>query len=163
LESVANLAEEVRRPGRDLPRSLFAGIGVVVVFYVLIALVALSALPAHDGTTALGTTWKFAPLLGIVGQLHGHVPDWGQSIVRYYVGLTAALILFLSTVTSMSGFGRLAYSLGEHGQLPPVFGRLNRRTLTSPAATVMSTVIASALIIITAFLSSPIAFLASLF
>jgi APA family basic amino acid/polyamine antiporter len=163
LESVANLAEEVRRPGRDLPRSLFAGIGIVVVFYVLIALVALSALPAHNGESALGTSWKFAPLLGIVAQLHAHIPDWGQSIVRYYVGLTAALILFLSIVTSMSGFGRLAYSLGEHGQLPPAFGRLNRRTLTSRAATVMSTVVASALIIITSFLSSPIAFLASLF
>src|SRR5213078_4507295 len=31
LETVANLAEEAREPGRDLPRSLFSGIGVVVV------------------------------------------------------------------------------------------------------------------------------------
>src|SRR5438552_4456033 len=29
LETVANLAEEIRRPGRDLPRSLFLGIGAV--------------------------------------------------------------------------------------------------------------------------------------
>ena len=36
------------------------------------------------------------------------------------------------STTSISGFGRLAYSLGEHGQLPAVFGRLNRRTLVSP-------------------------------
>ena len=31
LETVANLAEETRQPGRDLPRSLFLGIGAVVV------------------------------------------------------------------------------------------------------------------------------------
>src|SRR6266576_2599182 len=31
LETVANLAEETRRPGRDLPRSLFGAIGLVVV------------------------------------------------------------------------------------------------------------------------------------
>ena len=163
LETVANLAEEARRPGRDLPRSLFGGIGAVVVLYVLIALVALSALPASHGETPLGTTWKFAPVLGIVSQLHGDVPTWAQDAIRYYVGGTAALILLVSSVTSISGFGRLAYSLGEHGQLPAAFGRLRRRTLTSPAATISATLIASALIIVDSVLSQPIAFLASLF
>ena len=37
LETVANLSEEVRRPGRDLPRSLFGAIGLVVVLYAAIA------------------------------------------------------------------------------------------------------------------------------
>src|SRR5881227_3028989 len=41
LETVANYAEEVRRPGRDLPRSLFTAISVIVVIYVLIAAVGL--------------------------------------------------------------------------------------------------------------------------
>ena len=36
LETVANLSEEVRRPGRDLPRSLFGAIGLVVVLLSLI-------------------------------------------------------------------------------------------------------------------------------
>src|SRR6266568_6638846 len=66
LETVANLAEETRQPGRDLPRSLFTGIGAVVVVTVLIALVALSAFPAPNGTTELGTTWQRAPLMGVV-------------------------------------------------------------------------------------------------
>ena len=51
LETVANLAEETREPGRDLPRSLFSGIGLVVLIYVAIACVGLSAFPATDGTT----------------------------------------------------------------------------------------------------------------
>src|SRR6476619_2439167 len=49
LETVANLAEEVRRPGRDLPRSLFIGIGAVVLVTVLIELVAISDYPAPNG------------------------------------------------------------------------------------------------------------------
>src|ERR1700745_1180846 len=73
LEGAAYLAEEARQPGRDLPRSLFAGIGAVVLVTVLIALVALSAFPAVDGTTALGTTWQRAPLMGIVYALGPHV------------------------------------------------------------------------------------------
>src|SRR5213594_1670176 len=37
LETVANLAEEARRPGIDLPRSVFGAVGLVVVLYVAIA------------------------------------------------------------------------------------------------------------------------------
>src|SRR5881227_2441739 len=76
LETVANYAEEARRPGRDLPRSLFSAIGVVVVVYVLIALVALSAFPATHGTTALGTEWVRSPLMGVVSALQLHVAHW---------------------------------------------------------------------------------------
>ena len=48
LETVANLAEEARRPGVDLPRSLFVAIGTVVTTYVAIAVVALSAFPGPE-------------------------------------------------------------------------------------------------------------------
>src|SRR6266704_1978083 len=68
LETVANLSEEVRRPGRDLPRSLFGAIGLVVLLYAAIAVVGLSAFPAGHGTP-LGSTWAKAPLMGIVARL----------------------------------------------------------------------------------------------
>jgi APA family basic amino acid/polyamine antiporter len=61
LETVANLAEEARRPGRDLPRSLFGAVGLVVVLYAAIAVVGLSAFPAESGGTALGGAWARAP------------------------------------------------------------------------------------------------------
>ena len=132
LETVANLAEQVRQPGRDLPRSLFTGIGAVVLVTVLIALVALSAFPAQHGTTELGTTWLKAPLMGVVYALGPHIAYWLERVLRVYVGLTGALILLTAAVTSNSGFGRLAFSLAEHGQLPRRFGRLSRRSLHSP-------------------------------
>jgi APA family basic amino acid/polyamine antiporter len=163
LETVANLAEESRSPGRDLPRSLFSGIGLVVVIYVAIALVALSAFPAADGTTALGDRWLRAPMLGIVDALHGHVPNALVDALRVYVGLTGAVILLVAVTTSISGFTRLAHSLGEHGQLPRAFGRLNRRTLVSPQAIVAAVVISIALVLGSSILTDEIAFLASLF
>ncbi len=163
LETVANLAEETRTPGRDLPRSLFSGIGLVVVIYVAIALVALSAFPAKNGTTELGTTWLKSPLLGIVDALHGHVPSEFVDALRVYVGLTGAVILLVAITTSISGFTRLAHSLGEHGQLPRAFGRLNRRTLVSPEAIVAAALISIAILLGTSLLTDEIAFLASLF
>ncbi|MGH2933477.1 MAG: amino acid permease [Gaiellaceae bacterium] len=163
LETVANYAEEVRSPGRDLPRSLFSAIGCVVIVYVLIALVALSAFPAEHGTTALATQWLRAPLMGVVASLQPHVAHWFGSVLRVYVGLTGALILLAAATTSISGFGRLAYSLGEHGQLPSAFGRLHRRTLVAPASVIAAAVIALALLIGTSFLNNEVPFLASLF
>jgi basic amino acid/polyamine antiporter, APA family len=163
LETVANLAEEAREPGRDLPRSLFSGIGLVVLIYVAIALVALSAFPASDGTTALGTDWLRAPLMGIVDALGGPLPTAAADAVRVYVGLTGAVILLVAVTTSISGFTRLAHSLGEHGQLPRAFGRLNRRTLVSPQAIVAAALISVALMISTSFVKDDVAFLASLF
>jgi basic amino acid/polyamine antiporter, APA family len=163
LETVANLAEETRAPGRDLPRSLFSGIGLVVLIYVAIALVALSAFPAKGGTTALGTRWLHAPMLGIVDALHGHVPADFVAALRVYVGLTGAVILLVAITTSISGFTRLAHSLGEHGQLPRAFGRLNRRTLVSPEAIVAAALISIAILLGTSILTDEIAFLASLF
>ncbi len=163
LETVANLAEETREPGRDLPRSLFSAIGLVVLIYVAIAMVALSAFPATGGTTDLGTVWLRAPLMGIVDALGGPLPDAAATALRMYVGLTGAVILLVAVTTSISGFTRLAYSLGEHGQLPRAFGRLNRRTLVSPQAIVSAALIATALMIGTSFVNDDIAFLASLF
>jgi basic amino acid/polyamine antiporter, APA family len=163
LETVANLSEEVRRPGRDLPRSVFTAIGLVVLLYAAIAVVALSAFPARSGTQ-LGSTWAKAPLMGIVARLRDHLPDVLGAPLQVFVGTSGALILVTAAATSIAGFGRLAYSLGEHGQLPRVFGRLSRRSVVAPQSIVAASLIAIALLVTTtAALAHPVFFLASLY
>ena len=80
-----------------------------------------------------------------------------------YVGLTGALVLLAAATTSISGFTRLAHSLGEHRQLPPSFGRINRRTLVSPHAIVAVAVISIGLVIATGLIGDDVEFLASLY
>jgi basic amino acid/polyamine antiporter, APA family len=162
LETVSNLAEETRRPGRDLPRSLFSAIGLVVLLYVAIAVVALSAFPAENGTL-LGSNWIRAPLVGVASEIRAHVPAVIGYPLQVFVGLSGALILLTAATTSISGFGRLAYSLGEHGQLPRKFGMLRKRTLVSPQSIVAAAAISIALLAGTAALAHPVLFLASLF
>jgi APA family basic amino acid/polyamine antiporter len=161
LETVANLAEEARRPGVDLPRSVFGAIATVVTIYVAIALVAVSAFPGPK--TELGTKWIRAPLLGVADRLKSELPWVFGDVLRIYVGITGALILLVAVTTSISGFSRLAYSLGEHGQLPRSFGRLSRRAHVSPYAIVSAALISSLIVIGTSFLKHDVAFLASLF
>jgi APA family basic amino acid/polyamine antiporter len=161
LETVANLAAEARRPGVDLPRSVFGGIGVVVTMYVAIAIVALSAFPGPK--TELGSRWIRAPMLGVAARIRGELPFWLGDALRFYVGVTGALILLTAVVTSISGFSRLAYSLGEHGQLPRSFGRLSRRAHVSPLAIVSVATISAAIVIATSFFKKDVSFLASVF
>ncbi|MGH3132075.1 MAG: APC family permease, partial [Gaiellaceae bacterium] len=164
LETVANLAEETRRPGRDLPRSVFSAVVVVVFLYVAITFVGLSAFPVQGESTGLAEEWLRAPLMGIVDELGAELPGWLGVPVRVYVGLTGVLILAAAATTSMSGFGRLAYSLGEHGQLPRAFGRLHRRTLVAPQSLVAAAAIAIALLVGASLLrDDPVVSLASLF
>ena len=77
LETVANLAEEARRPGVDLPRSVFGGIATVVTVYVAIAVVAVSAFPGPN--TELGTRWIRAPLLGVAERLRPRAARGGSA------------------------------------------------------------------------------------
>ncbi len=161
LETVANLAAEAKRPGVDLPRSVFGGIATVVTMYVAIAVVALSAFPGPD--TELGGRWIRSPLLGVAHSIGAELPGGLGGVLEFYVGITGALILLAAVTTSISGFARLAYSLGEHGQLPRSFGRLSRRAHVSTQAIVSAAVVSSALVIATSFFRHDVAFLASLF
>ncbi len=101
--------------------------------------------------------------MGIVAALSDSLPGALATALRVYVGLTGAVILLVAVTTSISGFTRLAHSLGEHGQLPRAFGRLNRRTLVSPEAILAAALISIALMVGTSFLRDDVAFLASLF
>jgi APA family basic amino acid/polyamine antiporter len=162
LETVANLAEETREPGTTLPRSLFSAIGLVVIVTVLIATVAVTAYPAEAGKTALGGTWLKAPLVGIVTALRGHLVNGLVDVLRVAVGLSGALILLAAATTSMSGCTRLLHSMGGHGQLPRVFGRLDRRTLVSGEAILATALVAIAIVALAGSLAkNETAFLAS--
>jgi APA family basic amino acid/polyamine antiporter len=161
LETVANLAAETREPGRTLPRSLFVGIGLVVAVSFAIGLIAISAYP---GGAALGTEWLRAPIMGLTAALDDQLPAAVADVLRIAIGLTGALVLLTAVTTSISGAGRIAYSMGQRQMLPHTFGILNRRTLISPAAIVSSALIASALLVIGHFIpTEAVQFLAGLF
>ena len=162
LETVANLAEEARRPGVDLPRSLFVAIGTVVTVYVAIAVVALSAFPGpeHRARPTAGCARRSS---ASPSRFAAQVPLWLGDTIRFFVGASGALILLAAVTTSISGFSRLAYSLGEHGQLPRAFGRLHRRTLVSPHAIAAAALISSGIVIASSFIHHDVPFLASVF
>src|SRR5205809_2087246 len=137
IETVSNLAEEVRDPPRDIPRSISWVAGAVFAIYFTLPLIALSALPVrHVGggyETKLGLTpdkGGFAndPVLGLVEHLglHGTV----LSAAKVYVGILAATILFIATNAGVIGASRITYAMASHRQLPEIFRRLHPKLKT---------------------------------
>jgi len=121
IETISNMAEEARDSARTIPRGVGLTVVAVLVLYILIPVVALSAMPVtHDAaghyTTALGTKYAGDPVLGIVENL-----GLGETLthaLRYYVGVLAAVILVIATNAGLIGVSRLTYSMGQHRQLP---------------------------------------------
>src|SRR4029453_13671498 len=77
--------------------------------------------------------------------------------------LTGAIILVATVSTSLSGAGRLAYSMGKRAMLPRAFGRLNQLTLIAPVSIASGAGIAVALLVISSFATREVRFLASLY
>ncbi len=120
IETISNMAEEAKDAARTIPRSVGLVVAAVLGLYLLIPIVALSAMPVvhHGGeyTTALGSTYRDDPILGIVENLGlSHMPT---EVLRYYVGVLAAVILLIATNAGLIGVSRLTYSMGQHRQLP---------------------------------------------
>jgi APA family basic amino acid/polyamine antiporter len=116
-------AGEARKPGRDLPIALMAGMAVVVVFYVLIQVVSIGTLPnlassqrplADAASRFLGAGGALMITAGIVVSLAGNLN-----------------VLMLSA-------SRILFAAAGRGQLPAIFAEVQPRFRT-PAAAVLAT------------------------
>jgi basic amino acid/polyamine antiporter, APA family len=144
LESAAGLAGEVRIGRGGLKHMVGSGAVTVVVGYVGIALVAITALPVHAGHTALATRYLNAPVIGIVTQVH---PHWLAHTLRYVVGALATLTLIAAANSAMLGLSRLAYSLSTNRQIPSGLGRLHPQRSTPYVLIILAGLLAAALVI----------------
>jgi basic amino acid/polyamine antiporter, APA family len=133
IETISNMAEEARDAARTIPRSVGLVVVAVLGLYLLIPIVALSAMPVTQDSaghyaTALGSTFADDPILGIVENLGlSHVPT---EALRYYVGVLAAVILLIATNAGLIGVSRLTYSMGQHRQLPEGLRQVHPRYRT---------------------------------
>jgi APA family basic amino acid/polyamine antiporter len=145
IETISNMAEETKDAARTIPRAVGLTVVAVLGLYMLIPLVALSAMPvtqdaAGSFTTELGTTFADNPMLGIVENLGlGASPT---QILRYYVGVFAAVILLIATNAAMIAVSRLTYSMGQYRQLPEALRQVHPRYRTPYIAIVIFAAIA---------------------
>jgi APA family basic amino acid/polyamine antiporter len=134
FEAVANLSEETRRPGRDLPLGLLGTLGISTVLYIGVSLVVVGMVhydkidegaPIADAFDQVGLGWA-AALVSIAA----------------VAGLTSVILVDLITVT------RIGFAMGRDGLLPPVVAKVSPRTGTPVRMTLLY---ATAVLVLAAF------------
>ncbi len=124
LEAAASIAGEVTASAAQVRRLVVPGSAVIVLVYVGIAFVGISALPVTNGVTQLGQTHLHAPVLGVVEAFR---PKWISDVLRYAVAVGGAAGLAAAAGSSMLGVSRVGYSLATNRQIPSAVGRLSGR------------------------------------
>jgi basic amino acid/polyamine antiporter, APA family len=132
IETLSNMSEEARDAPRTIPKAVGLVVAAVLTLYLLIPLVALSAMPvtgsAGGFTTELGTTYAENPMLGIVDNM-----GLGSGVtegLRIYVGLLAGAILTIATNAGLIGLSRLTFSMGTYRQLPQAIRQVHPKFRT---------------------------------
>ncbi len=124
LEAAASLAGEANITLDQLKRLVIQGSAVIVLIYVGIAVVGISALPVHHGVSELGQRHLNAPVLGVVEAFR---PLWISDVLKYTVSIAGALGLAAAAGSAMLGVSRVGYSLATNRQIPGSIGRLSGR------------------------------------
>jgi basic amino acid/polyamine antiporter, APA family len=151
IETISNMAEEARDAKRTIPRGTGLTVIVVLGMYALLPIIALSAMPVTQDpatgqhATALGTTYADDPVLGIVENLGLSVGI--TELLRFYVGLLAAVILVIATNAGLIGVSRLTFSMGQHRQLPEALRQVHPRFKTPFVAILAFSAIAAVTVV----------------
>ena len=113
--------------------------------YVGIALVAVTALPVHDGQTELGDALSQRP--GDRDRRADAPALAGADAHATWSAALATLTLVAAANSAMLGLSRLAYSLSTNRQIPSGLGRLHPQRSTPYVLIILAGLIAAALVV----------------
>lgn len=140
--------EEVRDPGRDIPRALFGGVVLVIALYLLVNAAMLWVLPLDElGRSTLAAADASQRIFG----------DRGRDVVRAIV-----LIALPSAVcANLLMASRVLFAMGRDGTAPRIADRVN--TGGSPSVSLLASTAVAALFLATGAFDRVIALLAFFF
>ena len=118
FDAVSTSGEEVKEPGRDLPRAIIGSLAIATTLYIAVAVVATGALP-FDQLKGVE-----APLATVLSDGAGF--DWGADVISI-----GALVAITSVVlTLLYGQSRILFAMSRDGLLPRRVSHVNPRTRT---------------------------------
>ena len=146
IETISNMAEEAKDASRTVTRGTGLTVVAVLGMYALLPIVALSAMPvtqdaAGNFSTELGTTFADDPVLGVVENLG--LAAGLTEVLRFYVGVLAAVILVIATNAALIGLSRLTFSMGQYRQLPEGLRQVHPRFKTPFVAIIVFSAVAA--------------------
>ncbi len=129
FDNMSNISEETKQPEKTVPRGLLIAVVITTVAYGLVGLAVVSLVPWQELSTSA------APLAYAVSVDLGPTAYGLLSIIALLTTLNTVLVLLIVS-------SRIIYGMGREGALPKVLGRLDRRTSTPIAASLIALVVA---------------------
>jgi len=131
---VSVIAEEVKDAKQNVPRALLLSLGISLVVYILVGLVAVGLLGS------VGLAGSSSPLTTAI--------EVTRSSLAVQVVAVGGLVATASVLlTAILGVSRMAYSMARHNDLPSSLARLHSRFLTPYYTIVISGVLMAALVL----------------
>lgn len=127
FEALANIAEEVEAPERNLPRAIYATLAITAILYVAVIWVSLMSI----GPAELSKSQ--APLALVFERLTGLSP-----LTMSAIAIVATLNGIIVQIIMSS---RIFYGLARQGNLPGAIGYVSLATHTPIVATLLTTLI----------------------
>jgi basic amino acid/polyamine antiporter, APA family len=150
IETISNLSEEAKNPGRSVPRATYAVIVAVLFVAAFLPTIGLSVFPVHLDhgmyVTDLATQYKADPVAGIVtgfNKVSQTLAFWAG----LWVGFLAFTILLIATNAGLIGISRLSYSLAGAEMLPQRFAKLHPKFKTPYVSIVFFGALAAMLVL----------------
>lgn len=122
FEDIVNIAEEVKRPEKNLPYAIILALIISTVLYLLVSLAAVLSLPADE------LARSDAPLARLLED-----KGFGSKTIISSISLIAIINGALIQLIMAS---RLIYGMGSQAMAPRLFSRVNPKTRTPLIATV---------------------------
>ena len=123
-EIIAQSGEEVKDPGRNVPRAIFGAIAIVVIIYVAVAFVSVGALVQDSGLP----NWMYLGENGERAMIETAraIMPYG-ALVMILGGLASTMSALNATIYSSS---RVSFAMGRDRDMPALFGRIHPRNKT---------------------------------
>lgn len=114
FELIANAAEEIKNPKKNLPRAFYGSVLFVILLYILIAIISVGTVPESELLAAKDYALAIAakPALGQVGFT--------------IVSIAALLATFSAINATIYGNARLGYIVAIEGELPKLLTKERR-------------------------------------
>ena len=126
LDAVSTAGNEAKNPSRSLPLAILITLGVVTALYITVAVVAIGA---QETSAFEGQEAGLAAILQTVTNA-----SWPGTVLA----LAAIVSIFSVTLVVLYGQTRIFFAMSSDGLVPPIFSRVNARTRTPVAGTVIT-------------------------
>jgi glutamate:GABA antiporter len=139
FEIITGVAGEMKKPTRDIPRSIIISAFILVLFYLAVMTAMWIVIPVDEINATSGVFDIFSRTFGntILG-----------NIISMVLGFFIIFTLFTAVVAWTLGQNRVVAEAAINGDMPKTLGKINKKTMVPVGAAIVSGLISTSVILL---------------